>query len=263
MADIAVCIKQVPGSTMVDIDPDTGTLARNTAYNITNPDDMHALEMALSLRERFGGGITVLTMGPSCAEDVLREAYAMGADRAVLITDPCFAGSDSYVTSKILSRSINKLGKFDIVITGVETTDGNTSNVGYQLSEFLGIPHITRIHKIDLKGREAIIERLYGHEYQKISVPLPLLLSVNRNANRVRFPGLAAINACFDRPFTVMTRADIGGKPEEYGLAGSPTVTLKTEVFSQKRGKELMEGTVDEKAEGLITKLKKHDILHY
>ncbi|PKL36212.1 MAG: electron transfer flavoprotein subunit beta [Spirochaetae bacterium HGW-Spirochaetae-1] len=263
MLTIAVCIKQVPDTHMVKIDPVRGTLERDRIPNIMNPDDMHAIEMALSLRGRYGGTVTAVTMGPPQAAEILEESYAMGVDSAVLVSDSCFAGSDSYVTGKILSRAIAGLGSFDIVITGVEAVDGSTASVGYHLSEFLHMPLITQIHKIDIEEKHAVIERLYGHEYQKIRVDLPLILSVNKSTNVVRFPALADIRTCFEKPIRKMTMEDIGGSEKEYGLYGSPTVVIQSESFVHARERETMNGNLQEKVEELLVRLKKHNIIRY
>ncbi|MCP4137869.1 MAG: electron transfer flavoprotein subunit beta/FixA family protein [bacterium] len=263
MLKIIVCVKQVPDTSKVKINPKNGTLIRESIENIMNPDDRHAMETALCLKERYGGTITAITMGPPQAEDVLREAFAMGADDALLITDKRFAGSDSLVTSNILSKVIKKSGKFDIIVTGVEAIDGNTSNVGFQLSEFLGIPLITQIHKIEIQNSSALIERLYGHEYQQIKIDLPILLAVNKDINKVRFSSLQGLNFCFDKEIKRITMDDIGGTEDEYGLKGSPTIVLEYDSFVHKREQEIIEGTLNEKVDGLIHKLKKHNILRY
>ncbi|TAL31057.1 MAG: electron transfer flavoprotein beta subunit/FixA family protein [Spirochaetes bacterium] len=261
MLSIIVCIKQVPDTHRASFDPKTGVLDRASAENITNPDDLHAIEAALALRDACGGSVTAISMGPPQASDVLAEAYALGVDRCVLVSGPCFAGSDSLVTSKILARAITKLGAFDVVVTGFEAIDGNTAHVGYQLSEFLGIPHVTQVHDIRIEDGHAIVERLYGHEYQKIRVALPLLVSAGRNANRVRAPRLADLKNCTGREIAVMGLSDIGGSADEYGAAGSPTMVIGTELFTHARGREALPGTLDEKIEGLIHKLKKHNLL--
>ncbi|HOT44790.1 MAG TPA: electron transfer flavoprotein subunit beta/FixA family protein [Spirochaetota bacterium] len=263
MLSILVCIKQVPDTQKALFDSKTGVIDRNSADNIMNPDDLHAIEMALAIKDGYGATITALTMGPPQAADVLGEAYAMGVDRGVLISDPRFAGSDSLVTSKTLYRAIAKLGAFDIVMTGCEAIDGNTGHVGYQLSEFLHMPLLTQIHKFRVSSGQAVIERLYGHEYQKIRVGLPVLITVGKTANRVRTPRLADIKTSADREITVLTMDDIGGDAREYGAAGSPTVVIETELFSHRRERVVFTGTVDEKVDHLIHRLKKQNILRY
>lgn len=261
MFSIITCIKQVP-----DIQRGRmagGDIDRSGGDNIMNPDDLHAIEMALSLRDIRGGTITALTMGPPQAADVLYEAYAMGVDRCVLVTDPAFAGSDTLATSCVLSRAVSLLGPFDIVITGREAIDGNTGHVGYQLAEFLSMPLITGIHGIQINDGHAEIERLYGHEYQCIRVRLPILLAIGRDTNRVRTPRLADIALSEGREITVMGLAHIGGTGEEYGTSGSPTMVIATELFSHERGRENLTGSLDEKVDQLIMRLKKHEILRY
>ena len=263
MLSTIVCIKQVPDTNRASFDPRTGAINRASAENIANPDDLHAVELALKLRDACGGRVTAISMGPPRAADTLAEAYALGVDDCVLVSDPAFAGSDSLVTGKILARAIGKLGRFDVVVTGFEAIDGNTAHVSYQLSEFLGLPHITQIHDLMIEDGHAVIERLYGHEYQKIRVELPVLLAATRNTNRVRAPRLADLKSCTGKDFTVMTMADVGGSADEYGTAGSPTVVIGTEVFAHSRGREEIRGTTDEKVEGLMQRLKKHNILRY
>ena len=263
MLKIVVCIKQVPDTLNAVFDPKTGAIDRSGTENIMNPDDLHAIEMALSIKDKYGARITALTMGPLPASDVLAEAYALGVDECVLVSDRRFAGSDTLVTARILSRVLSIRGGFDIVITGVEAIDGNTSHVGFQLSEFLRIPLVAQIHEFQLENGRALIERQYGHEYQKIRVPLPLLLAVGKKINRVRIPRLSDIRCCADKPIVTVTMEDIGGSPEDYGSAGSPTVVLQTEIFSHKRGREILEGGLNDTVDTLIHKLKKHDILRY
>lgn len=263
MLSIIVCIKQVPDTQKAVFDPRTGVIDRSGTENIMNPDDLHALEMALTLKDEYGASVTAVTMGPPQAADVLNEAHALGVDRCVLVTDVRFSGSDSLVTSMVLARAIAKLGPFDIVVTGREAIDGNTAHVGFQLSEFLGIPLLTQIHKFQIEDGSAVIERLYGHEYQKIRVRLPILIAVNRHANRVRIPRLADIKTCADEPIIRMSLEDIGGTEDEYGTAGSPTIVIETEIFSHKRGKEMLSGDMNEIIDALVHKLKKHNILRY
>jgi electron transfer flavoprotein alpha/beta subunit len=263
MLSIVTCIKQVPDTQRAVFDPATGALVRSMTGNIMNPDDLHALETALTLRDACGGSITAVSMGPPQAADVLREAYAFGVDRCVLITDQRFAGSDSIVTGRILSRAITRLGAFDVVVTGFEAIDGNTSHVSFQLSEYLSMPLITQIHSIQVAGGHAVIERLYGHEFQKIRVSLPICIAAGRGSNRVRIPSLADINTCEEREIAVLTMDDIGGSEDEYGVAGSPTVVIETETFSHVRGREQLDGTVQEKADLLVQRMKKHNILRY
>ncbi len=261
--NILVCVKQVPDSHNVRVDKESGVLLRTGDSAIMNPDDAHAMEMAVTLRERYGGSVVAMSMGPDHAEDVLYEACALGADHAVLVTDERFAGSDSYVTGKILARSIGHLGSFDIIVTGVEAIDGNTASVGYHIAEFLGMPLLRQIHEIEIIEDAAHIERLCGHEYQKVKVKLPLLLAVNKETNSVRFPTLSDIGRCYDKHIHRISMEDIGGEEEEYGLNGSPTIVVDSESFSHSRGREKIDGTTEEKVDTLIHELKRLDILKF
>ena len=146
--NIIVCIKQVPDTAEVRINPETGTLIRDGVPSIVNPFDMHAIEAGLQLREKVGGKVTVLTMGPPQAESALRDAIAMGADDAVLLSDRAFAGSDTWATSHILSKAISKLGA-DIITCGKQAIDGDTAQVGPEVAEFLNIPHISYVRRVD------------------------------------------------------------------------------------------------------------------
>ncbi len=263
MLNMIVCIKQVPETSNVKIDKHTGLLQRKEAVNIINPDDLHALEFALDLKDRYQGFVIVLTMGPDSAEDVLYEAYAMGADKCVLLSDERFKGADTYATSFTLSKAIKKLGRFDLILTGVTAIDGNTSHVGYQIAEFLNIPLITQINAMKILDNHAIIKRLYGHEYQKIKVDLPVLLASDKETNKVRFPKFADINFCFDKEIVVFNLEDLGGSEKEYGLRGSPSIVIKTESFTHKRKYEKIKGSLDEKVDKFIGILKKQNILKY
>lgn len=261
MVEIFVCIKQVPNTDNVKFDWKKGALIREGIENIMNPDDYHALEMALQLKEKYGGSITAITLGPPQAEEILRGAYAMGVDKCVLITDKRFAGSDSLVTSKILSRAIQKLGEFDFIITGFQTIDGATGQVSYQLSEIFKIPHLTQVNNIQLEGKCIIVNRLFGHEYQKVKLSLPVLIAAKRESNKVRYPKLIDIKTSIEKKIIILTMDDIGGRPEEYGFAGSPTITLEGEIIQHKRKQQKFEGSIDEKVEQVVMKLKKYGFL--
>lgn len=263
MLNIIVCTKQVPKTGNVKVYKGTGTLNRKETENIINPDDLHALELALHLKEKYESHVTVLTMGPDNAEDILYEAYALGVDKCVLLSDEQFRGADTYATSLTLSRAIEKLGGYDIILTGMTAIDGNTSHVGYQISEFLNIPLITQINDIEIIEKHAIINRLYGHEYQKVEVDLPILLAADKETNHVRFSKFSDINNCFDKKIIKMNMEDLGGTEDDYGIKGSPSIVVKTESFTHKRQQEKIDGNLDEKVEQFIDILKKHNILKY
>ena len=259
--NIIVCIKQVPSTDKVNFNWKTGSLIRDNIENILNPDDRNAIELALEIKEKYGGKVIAITLGPPQAEEVLREAYAMSVDHCILITDKNFAGSDSLVTSKILTRAINKIGKFDIIITGFQSIDGSTNNVSYQIAELLKIPHFTQIDEIKIENNSVLVSRLYGHEYQKVKSNLPILIATKRESNIVRYLKLINIKKSFEKEIEVWNMDDIGGTENEYGFKGSPTITLKGELITQKRKKQEFQGTIEEKANALILKLKKYGFL--
>ncbi len=261
MVDVVVCIKQVPEKD-VKMNWEKGTIVRGNAKNILNPDDYHAIELGLKIIEKYGGNILAITLGPPQSKEILREAYALGVNRCVLVSDPKFAGSDTLITSKILYRAIKKVEpNFDIVITGRKSIDGDTGNVSYQLAEFFDIPHFTQIHKIDLEEKCAIVERIFGHEYQKVNANMPIIIAADRHTNSVRFPSLKKIKHSYAKEIQLIKMEDIGGSEEEYGLKGSPTITLEGKLFQHKRKKHIFQGNLEEKVDKLINKLKKYNML--
>ncbi|MHA1340887.1 MAG: electron transfer flavoprotein subunit beta/FixA family protein [Promethearchaeota archaeon] len=261
--NIIVCIKQVPATEKIKFNWKTGSLVRENIESIMNPDDRHAIEMALEIKEKFEGKtkITAITLGPPQAKEVLWEAYVMGADHCILITDERFKGSDTLVTSKILMRAIKKIGNFDIIITGFETIDGNTAQVHYQLAELLDIPHLTQIDDIEIEGNSTTISRLYGHEYQKVKTNLPILIATKRESNLVRYLKFIDIKKCFEKKIQIWTMEDIGGSEEDYGFKGSPTITLQGDIITHVRKRQEFKGTLDEKVNMFIQKLKKYGFL--
>ncbi|MGE5708187.1 MAG: electron transfer flavoprotein subunit beta, partial [Bacteroidota bacterium] len=166
---IIVCIKQVPDTTEVRIDPKTGTMIRDGVPSIINPDDKSGLEAALRLKEEVGGTVTVLTMGPPQAEAALKEAIAMGADRAILLTDRVFAGADTWATSKALAGALKKLS-YDLVIAGRQAIDGDTAQVGPQIAEHLGLPHVAYVGEISPESNRLVVKRMFEDGYQRIRV---------------------------------------------------------------------------------------------
>ena len=189
MMEILVCIKQVPGSNKVEVDPVTGVLKRNSADAKMNPYDLFALETGLKLREQYGGTVSVLTMGPPQAKAVLYEAFAMGADKGALITDRKFGGADVLATSYTVSQGIRKFGKFDLIICGLQTTDGDTAQVGPEVSEALGIPCVCNVRSIDkVENGNIIVDMEMSEDIEKLKVPFPCLLTVQKDIMEPRLP---------------------------------------------------------------------------
>ncbi len=258
-----VCVKQVPAGGRAVINASTGTLDRGSADRRINPDDIHAIEFALELRERYGGSITALTMGPPAAAEVLVECFAYGCDRGVLLSDPRLIGSDALVTGRCLSAALERIGPWDFVVAGVESSDGGTGSVSYMIAECCKAPHMTQIHDISLEGDTAVIERLYGHEYQKIRARLPIVCAIGRGWGKPRFASLSGIQSAPSRCIDVLSIDDISIDERKCGLRGSPTLVVSYETFSHKREKRVLEGTLDEKADALVQLMKARGILRY
>ena len=188
--NIVVCIKQVPDTAEVRINPETNTLIRDGAPTIINPYDMHAIEAGLQIKEMTKGKVTVITMGPPQAESALREAISMGADDAVLLSDRAFAGADTWATAFTISKAIAKIGA-DIIICGKQAIDGDTAQVGPEMAEFLDIPHIAYVRKIeDIKPDSIKVQRMMDEGYDIVESSLPVLLTVVKELNQPRLPSL-------------------------------------------------------------------------
>lgn len=254
---IGVCIKQVPDAKDVRLDPETNTLAREGVESIMNPYDQHALEEAVRQKENLGGEVTVITMGPPQAEEMLRQAISCGADKAVLVSDRAFAGADTWATSYTLAKAINTIGEFDLIFCGKQAIDGDTAQVGPGLAIRLDIPFLTCIQKIrsaDDKG--LVVERMMDDGYDVVEVDYPALLTVVKNINEPRVPSLKGKMKAKKASITTLSAEDIGAEASSIGLPGSPTQVVK--VFPpEPRGKrDVLTGTVDEQVEQLVAKLK-------
>jgi len=221
--NIIVCIKQVPDTSEIKINPETNTLMREGVPSIINPFDLNAIEEALQVREKTGGKVTVLTMGPPQAETSLRDAIAMGADEAVLLSDRAFAGSDTWATSYTLAKAIEKLGA-DIIFCGKQAIDGDTAQVGPETAEFLNIPHVSYIRKIEEVTDKSIrVQRLMDEGYDVVESSLPVLLTVVKELNEPRMTSLKGKMKAKKAEIKVMGFADIEADENSLGLKGSPT----------------------------------------
>ncbi|MCM8782161.1 MAG: electron transfer flavoprotein subunit beta/FixA family protein [Candidatus Omnitrophica bacterium] len=228
---IIVCIKQVPNTADVKIDPKTNTLIREGVESIINPFDTYAIEEGVRLKERFGGKVTVVTMGPPQAEAALREAIALGCDDAILITDRAFAGSDTWATSYTLSQAIRKIGSFDIILCGKQASDGDTAQVGPGIATHLDIPQVTYVKKIEeIKDNKAQVERLIEEGYEIIETPLPCLFTVVKEINIPRLPSLKGKIRAKSAKVTIWSAKDLECDSKKIGLEGSPTKVIK--IFS-------------------------------
>jgi electron transfer flavoprotein alpha/beta subunit len=226
-----VCIKQVPDTSEVKIDPERGTLIREGVPSIINPFDTYAIEEALRLKEQAGGKVTVISMGPPQAKEALKEALAMGCDEAILISDRAFAGSDTWATAYTLSQTIRRLGEFDIILCGKQAIDGDTGQVGPGIARQLGINQLTyicKIQAIDFTQRTVRVERLLEEGREVVESRLPALLTVVKDINQPRYPTFAGIRRANRQPIPVWTAANLqGADPKLFGLDGSPTRVIK------------------------------------
>ncbi|MDD5254624.1 MAG: electron transfer flavoprotein subunit beta/FixA family protein [Candidatus Omnitrophica bacterium] len=255
--NIIVCIKQVPETTEVRINPETNTLIREGVKSIINPFDMYAIEEAVRLKEKFGGKVSVLTMGPPQAEAALREAISMGADEGVLVCDRAFAGSDTWATSYTLSGAIRKLGAFDLILCGKQASDGDTAQVGPGISAHLDIPQVTYVKKIEeVKEKSMRVERMLEEGYEVIETPLPAVLTVVKEINEPRIPSLKGMMRAKQAKITFLTQKELALDPQQLGLAGSPTQVVKIFTPPQRTGGEMLKGEIPEIAEKLAELLR-------
>lgn len=255
--NIIVCIKQVPETTEVKINPETNTLIREGVKSIINPFDMYAIEEAVRLKEKFGGKTTVVTMGPPQADAALREAISMGIDEAVLVSDRAFAGSDTWATSYTLAGAIKKLGAFDLIICGKQASDGDTAQVGPGISMHLDIPQVTYVKKIEeVKDGSMRVERMMEEGFEIIEVPLPCLLTVVKEINEPRLPSLKGMMRSKAVKITTLGHKDLGLEAKKIGLDGSPTRVVKIFTPPPRIGGQMLEGETSEIASQLVDLLK-------
>ncbi len=254
--NIIVCVKQVPRTTGVKIDPQTGTLMRKGASAMLNSFDMYAIEEGLKLKESFGGTVTVISMGPPQAEYALKFAISMGCDSAVLLSDRIFAGADTLATSYTLACGIKKIGTFDIILCGVKTTDGDTAQVGPGLAEELKIPHICYVRKIEMINNGHIfVERMMEDSYEMINTPLPCLITVTKEINKPRLPTLKGKMCALNTRIRMWRAKDLNGNSRRFGLDGSATHVIK--VFPPRGRKKgvMLSGTPSTQTKKLVEKL--------
>ena len=260
---ITVCIKQVPGTSQVEIDPVTGVLKRDGVESKMNPFDLYALETALRLKHEYGGEITVVSMGPPQAQAVIREAFMMGADKGFLLSDRRFGGADVLATSYTLAQGIRAAGPFDLVVCGKQTTDGDTAQVGAELAETLGIPHVTNvcaIHAADEKTLTVTQDMPLHRLTAKLA--LPCLITVDKGIFEPRLPSYKLLRATADREIKILTLDDLADKdPKHYGLNGSPTQVKRIFPPEKSDGRERWNGPEAESAERLFQFLADHKFL--
>lgn len=256
--NILVCMKQVPASNQVEIDPINGVLKRNGAESKINPHDLYALETALRLKVQEGGSVSVISMGPLQAEAAIRQAYAMGVDEGVLISDPRFGGADVLATSYTLSQGIRLMGEFDLILCGKQTTDGDTAQVGPETAEWLSIPSVSNVRRIlNVDGVGITVEMEMSTDIETTRLCFPCLVAVEKDIYMPRLPSYVKKQAAKDRPVRILTLGDLEDKDERhYGLSGSPTQVQR--IFPPKRSitQEFWRGSCEELAERLYEKLR-------
>ncbi len=259
--NIVVCIKQVPDTTEVKLDPKTNTLIRDGVPSIINPDDKAGLEAALRLKDEMGAHVTVLSMGPPQADLALKEALAMGADEAVLLTDRAFGGADTWATSTTIAAAIKNL-KYDLIITGRQAIDGDTAQVGPQIAEHLNLPNISYAEDIKIENDHIIVKRQYEDRYHTIKAKLPVLITAlsEMNAPRYMTPG-GIFDAFREKKVTVWTLKDITVDTANIGLKGSPTKVKKSFTKGAKSAGKVFNLEPQESAELIVDKMKEKFIL--
>ena len=220
---IVVCIKQVPETTNVTMDPETGTVVRSGLKSIVNPLDLFAIEAALLLREAHGGEVFVVCMGPPAADAAVREAIAMGCDRGVLVTDRKFAGSDTWVTSRVLANAIERNGPFDLLLFGERATDGDTGQVGPGVASFLDLPVVTYVSDITVRDDVVEMRRLVETGYERYRCTMPVVVTVVKEIAYPRLPTLSGKKRARLAEVPVLTNAEFGLDETTIGLKGSPT----------------------------------------
>ena len=259
---IIVCIKQVPNTTEIKIDPVTNTLKRDGVPSIINPDDKTAIEASLQLKEKTGATVTVITMGPAQAEKALREALAMGADEAYLLTDRAFAGSDTLATSTIIAAAIRKLGA-DVVFCGRQAIDGDTAQVGPQIAEHLDIPQITYAAAIDYNAEKGalIVKREFEDRYQMLEVRGTCLVTILSSLDKPRYMNAWDIVAQDEKEIGIITFADLDLNKEDIGLGGSPTKVKSTATKQFDKTIETLELDPESAAKAIVDALKERHLI--
>jgi len=260
---IVVCIKQVPDTAEVKLDPKTGTLIRDGVPSIINHDDKAGLETALQIREQVGGTVTVVCMGPPQADVALREALAMGADDAYLLSAREFGGSDTYATATIIATALKKIG-FDLVVTGRQAIDGDTAQVGPQIAEQLGIPQVSYAEELKVEGDSVIVKRQYEDQAHMLKVKTPCLVTALSELAEPRYMHAGKIVDAYNTEIPVWGFEDLKNdlNPEWIGLKGSPTNVFQSFGKQPKAAGTVLDGlSTEEAVEAIMAKLIERHII--
>ena len=260
---IIVCIKQVPDTTEIRIDPVKGTLMRDGVPSILNPDDANALEAALQIKDEYPGTVVdVVTMGPQQASYALRECLAMGADDAYLLSSRAFGGADTCSISTTLAYGIKKIGDYDFIFAGRQAIDGDTAQVGPQLAQRLGLPAATYVQNIrEIRENSVILERQLEDGYEVLEIQRPCVLTAVRELNRPRYMSVIGIEKAYEKEITVWDERDLDIRPQDCGHSASPTKVFRSFTPPPKGKGEMLAGTVNEMAQSLVSKLMEKHVL--
>jgi len=260
---ILVCVKQVPGSNNVEVDPVTGVLKRSGVPSKINSYDLYGIETALSLAERFGGTVETLTMGPPQAKTVIRETVCMGAKGGTVLTDRRFAGADVLATAYTLYQGVRKLGDFDLIICGKQTTDGDTAQVGAELAEYLGLPNVSNVLSVeDWAEGKLLLTASLDDKILTMTVPTPCLISVDGDINTPRLPSYKIRKTLTEDAVSFVTFGDLSDQdPAHYGLTGSATQVERIFPPEKQTQKHTLTGDPDAQAEALFALLGNRKLL--
>lgn len=260
---ILVCIKQVPGSTNVEVDEVTGVLKRDGIKSKMNPYDLYAIEMAISLCEKYGGNVEVITMGPPQAQEIINEAICMGASGGTVLSDRRFAGADVLATAYTISQGIAKSGEYDLIICGKQTTDGDTAQVGAEVAEYLGIPNISNVISIeDIKDRDVFLTASLDEQIVEMKVKLPCLLSTEADINSPRLPSYKVKKSLPTDVAKFISMDDFEDKnARHYGLSGSATQVERIFPPEKNTEKMIIEGNCESQADALFELICKQKLI--
>jgi electron transfer flavoprotein beta subunit len=254
--NIVVCIKQVPETTEVNFDEETGRLIREGVAAVINPFDEIAIEEGLRIKEKHGGNVKVLTMGPPWAADALRDAIAMGADEGYLATDRAFAGADTWATSLTLAKVIEHMGEYDLIICGLKTTDGDTGQTGPEMAEHMDIPHVCYVNEIvEIGDEKVILKRIMDDGVETLEAPLPILITVSKDINQPRLATLRGRINAKKAEIKEITNGDLLLPVEEIGLDGSYTRVVKIFEPEVHPAGEVVQGSTEELVDAIFAKL--------
>lgn len=261
--NIIVCVKQVPDTNEIKINPETGTLIREGVPSIINPDDANALEQALRIKDEYPDTlVTVISMGPPQAKDMLQECIAMGADKAILLSDRALGGSDTWATSNALAAAIRKIEHYDIIFTGRQAIDGDTAQVGPQIAEKLKLPQATYIQRFEVKDGDITVARSLENGYETLRLKMPCVLTAIKELNQPRYMSISGIMKGANTDIAVWSADDIGVDKAAVGLNASPTNVLKSFTLNPKEKGIMIDGdTPKELACNLLNSLKVQHII--